>query len=87
MQADEIAQTFRKWEALFTTRKFYLTTVPTYAGGPMAMGFAAKKKVDLPSIETLNDRVNKLGALRYYTPSIHHSSFSLPQYVANLIFN
>jgi spermidine synthase len=85
MQGDEVTNTFRRWNGVFESRRFYLTTVPTYAGGPMAMGFAQKHHRPDPDLQTLETRHRALGALRYYTPEIHKSAFGLPQYVQDLM--
>lgn len=85
MQGDEVTNTYRRWQGLFASRRFYLTTVPTYAGGPMAMGFAQKQPMAIPSLEDLYERSQLLGPLRYYTPEAHHGAFGLPQYVQALM--
>jgi len=85
MQGDEVTNTYRRWRDLFVTRRFYLTTVPTYAGGPMAMGYAQKQQTAIPSTDVLDQRSQSLGPLRYYTPEVHHGAFGLPQYVQGLM--
>lgn len=85
MQGDEVTNTYRRWKPYFQTRRFYLTPVPTYAGGAMAMGFACKETKAMPSVDVLTDRANAIGPLRYYTPAVHLGAFGLPQYVENLL--
>lgn len=85
MQGDEVTNTYRRWKSYFQTRQFYLTPVPTYAGGAMAMGFASKADVLMPSVDVLHDRAKALGPLRYYSAAVHQGAFGLPQYVANLL--
>jgi spermidine synthase len=85
MQADEVTKTYRRWKPYFRTRQFYLTPVPTYAGGAMAMGFACKETIAMPSVDVLTGRANAIGPLRYYTPAVHQGAFGLPQYVENLL--
>ncbi len=85
MQGDEVTATYRRWAGVFATRRFYLTPVPTYAGGSMAMGFASKAKLDLPSISSLESRANSLTNLRYYTPEAHLGAFGLPKFIQALM--
>ncbi len=66
---------------------FFLSTVPSYTGGPMAHAFvsndAALKSV---SQETLEERARALGlATRYWTPAVHRGAFALPPYVAERV--
>jgi spermidine synthase len=85
LQGDEVTDTYRRWKPLFQTRRFYLTPVPTYAGGAMAMGFGIKQAISHPSIEILKERVLSLSGLKYYTPEIHLGAFGLPKFVQNLM--
>jgi spermidine synthase len=85
MQGDEVTNTYRRWKSYFQTRSFYLTPVPTYAGGAMAMGFASKALIATPSIDDLSARSNALMGLRYYTPEVHHGAFGLPRFVQDLM--
>ena len=85
LQGDEVTDTYRRWKPLFQTRRFYLTPVPTYAGGAMAMGFGIKQAISHPSIEILKERVLSLNGLKYYTPEIHLGAFGLPKFVQNLM--
>ena len=84
-RGDEVTNTYRRWQSSFQTRKFYLTPVPTYAGGAMAMGFASKSTLTIPSVHDLSERSRVLPRLRYYTPEIHHGAFDLPRYVQDLM--
>ncbi len=85
MQGDEITNTYRRWKPHFQTRKFYVTPIPTYAGGGMAMGFASKNKIETPSLPQLKYRSKPLEKLRYYTPEVHLGSFGLPKYLKDLM--
>ena len=87
MQGDEVTNTYQRWKPHFQTRKFYLTAVPTYAGGVMAMGFASKNEVEEPSLAKLKNRSELLEHLRYYTPQVHLGSFGLPKYVWDLLID
>lgn len=87
MQGDEVTNTYRRWKSYFQTRSFYLTPVPTYAGGAMAMGFASKARIEMPSINALTARSNELSQLRYYTAEVHHGAFGLPRFVQDLMID
>jgi spermidine synthase len=85
MQGDEVTNTYRRWKSYFQTRSFYLTPVPTYAGGAMAMGFASKALITAPSVDDISARSNVLAGLKYYTPEVHHGAFGLPRFVQDLM--
>ena len=87
MQGDEVTNTYRRWKNTFATRRFYLTPVPTYTGGAMAMGFATKQASHLPTLDVLTERVADLHDLRYYTPTAHLGAFGLPQYLLDLMID
>lgn len=85
LQGQELTNTFQRWKGLFATRWCYLTTVPTYVGGPMAMGFASPSAMTLPDLKTLHARTEQLQGLKYYTPEAHLGAFGLPLYVQKLL--
>ena len=87
MQGDEVTNTYRRWRSYFATRSFYLTPVPTYAGGAMAMGFASKSNIKSPDHATLLRRTKQLNTLKYYTPDVHLGAFGLPKYVQDLMID
>jgi spermidine synthase len=87
MQGDELTGTMRAFKALFADWGCYLTHVPTYAGGPMALGWgsksAAARAVDFDVVQA---RFTAAGIeTRYYTPEIHKAAFALPRYVQALM--
>ncbi|MGP1253696.1 MAG: polyamine aminopropyltransferase [Kiloniellales bacterium] len=87
LQADELNQTLGFFRRLFADATCYLATVPTYAGGPMAFGWATDDTSlrNLP-LETLQARFSAAGiATRYYTPAVHLGAFALPPYIAETI--
>ena len=85
MQGREVTDTVRRWSGIFATRRFYLTPVPTYAGGAMAMGFASKSDVLMPDEHQLNHKAQSLPGLRYYTGAAHLGAFGLPRFVQALL--
>jgi len=87
MQGDELTGTMRAFQALFADWTCYQAHVPTYAGGPMALGWGSKsgtaRAVDL---ETLTHRFEATGIeTRYYTPEVHKAAFALPGYIKALM--
>ncbi len=87
LQAEELRGTMSILRKLFADASCYLATVPTYAGGPMAFGWASDN-ADLR--ETSKDMlVQRFAtakiATRYYNPAVHLGAFALPGYVADLV--
>ncbi|SLN31552.1 polyamine aminopropyltransferase [Oceanibacterium hippocampi] len=86
MQADEVRDGYPKLKASFADVAFYLTEVPSYQGGHMALGFAT----DDPSLrrqtaEQLADRAAPLaGKCEYYGPAVHAAAFALPPFIERL---
>lgn len=86
MQGDELTNTLRALQALFTDANCYLATVPTYAGGPMAFGWGTDSDARDVSVDVLTQRFNAAGiSVDYYTPEVHKAAFALPGYVLKLI--
>src|SRR3546814_14552069 len=69
------------------TTLFRSASVPTYAWGAMAFGWATDDtKLRRQPLATLQDRFAKADiATRYYTPAVHQGAFALPPYVAEQI--
>ncbi|MEQ8377875.1 polyamine aminopropyltransferase [Parvibaculum sp.] len=83
MQGDELQSTMEKFRRLFKVASCYLATIPTYVGGPMAMGWGTDDET-LKSVplEELEKRYAAAGlTTRYYTPEVHKAAFALPRYV------
>jgi len=86
LQPDELTNTMRAFRALFRDWGCYLATIPTYAGGPMAFGWATDGVGRDVAIQTLKSRYAAAGlATRYYTPEVHKAAFALPGYVRALM--
>ena len=87
MQPDELRNTVAHLRNLFADASCYLATIPTYVGGPMALGWAT----DNPELRNvsqmvLEERFKALGIkTRYYTPAVHKGAFALPGYVSEII--
>lgn len=88
LQADEIVNTTRRQRPHFAHVGFYKTMVGTYFGGFMTLGWATDNTtLHTLDVATITQRVQgaDLGALKYYTPAEHVASFSLPQFVLDVL--
>jgi spermidine synthase len=85
MQGHELTNTLRAFGALFADATCYLTQIPTYVCGPMAMGWGTDGEARLTPLDVLEARFAAAGfATRYYTPEVHKAAFALPVYVKKL---
>ncbi|MGZ0186614.1 MAG: polyamine aminopropyltransferase [Alphaproteobacteria bacterium] len=87
LQGEELTTSVTHFRALFKEGTAYVITVPTYAFGMMALGFATD---DLSLRQTPLSHLEKLFAeagfeTQYYTPEVHQAAFALPMYVKRLI--
>lgn len=86
MQADELRETNIRRAKSFPDTWAYVAAVPTYVGGFMTLGWAAKdaslRAVDVATIRTRAEAAGILGQTRYWTPEIHAGAFALPPYIA-----
>jgi spermidine synthase len=86
MQADELRDTSARRAKFFPHVRAYIAAVPTYVGGLMALGFAAKTPgLDAVPVATIRARAEAagiLGTTQYWTPEVHCSAFRLPPYIA-----
>ncbi len=86
MQADELRETSARRARHFAHVGAYVAAVPTYVGGFMTLGFAAKQAgldaVDAATLRARAEASGVLGTTQYWTPEIHAASFHLPPYVA-----
>lgn len=87
MQPQEITTTYRRLAPQFADAGFYVTAVPTYVGGLMALAWATDDaSLRAVSEATLAERFAAAGVqTRYYTPAVHKAAFSLPAYVGRLL--
>lgn len=89
MQPDELRDTSRRRRRAFPYVSAYTAAVPTYVGGLMTLGFAAKSPglgdVPAATIRVRADAAGILGNTRYWTPEIHTAAFHLPPYIAELL--
>jgi spermidine synthase len=86
MQADELRETSARRGKFFPHVTAYVAAVPTYVGGFMTLGWAAKDaSLSATPMEIIRDRASKaglLGTTQYWTPEIHIGAFNLPPYIA-----
>ena len=86
MQADELRETSLRRGRFFPHVTAYVAAVPTYVGGFMTLGWAAKDaSLARASADTISARAEAsgiLGTTRYWTPDIHVGAFKLPPYIA-----
>ncbi len=82
-QGDEAKSTVRRLGANFTEAGLYLTAVPSYAGGFMALGFATDDAaLKAVPFSALAGRFSRAAIkTRYYTPEIHKAAFALPPFI------
>ena len=85
-QADELRETSLRRNQFFPVVGAYVAAVPTYVGGFMTLGFAAKQAgLNAVPVETIRTRAAAAGMLdqtQYWTPEIHAGAFNLPPYIA-----
>jgi len=86
MQAEELRDTSARRRKFFPHVTAYVAAVPTYVGGFMTLGWAAKD-VSLAATPTHVIRSRAvdagiLGTTQYWTPAIHTGAFNLPPYIA-----
>lgn len=86
MQADELAETSLRRGKAFADIWAYVAAVPTYVGGFMTLGWAAKdaslRKVDAATIRSRAEAAGISGLTEYWTPEIHTGAFNLPPYIS-----
>jgi spermidine synthase len=86
MQADELRETSARRVRFFPHVTAYVAAVPTYVGGFMTLGWAAKDAgLTRVSVDEIRKRAQAAGILdstKYWTPEIHVGGFNLPPYIA-----
>ena len=86
MQADELRDTSIRRNKFFPHVGAYVAAVPTYVGGFMTLGFAAKQdglsRHGAATIAARADAAGITGSTQYWTPEVHVSAFQLPPYIA-----
>ena len=83
----EITDALKELKRYFPQSGLYLTVVPTYVGGFMALSWAGQGKLGTPAgIRSATRRYAKARLKTdYYNPEIHAASFAFPEWVKRLI--
>ncbi len=86
-QMAELRDSMTALASLFADARCYVTHVPIYIGGAMALGWASDDTALWQTpLETLARRFEKSAIdTRYYSPAVHQASFALPRYIEELI--
>jgi spermidine synthase len=85
LQPDELVSSIGYFKSLYADAACYVAAIPTYVGGQMAMGWAAKDKtLRRHTAKTIAARYNKAGSFKtkYWTPEVHVAAFALPRFIA-----
>jgi len=89
MQHDELRETSVRRAKFIPHVGAFVAAVPTYVGGLMTLGFAAKQSgLDQVPVETIRARAAAAGITgltQYWTPEIHVGAFNLPPYIAQYL--
>jgi spermidine synthase len=86
-QPDELKNTVFNFAQLFADAGCYLTVVPSYVGGHMALGWGTDDET-LRAV-TVAELEQRHGAAkldtRYYTPDAHKGAFALPRFIEVIV--
>ena len=85
----EITEALEELKGFFPSSGLYLTVVPTYIGGFMALSWACngKAKLGTPAGIKKATAAFKRAKLKtdYYNPAIHAAAFALPEWIKRLV--
>ena len=85
----EVTEAIQELKRFFPTCGVYLTVVPTYIGGFLALTWATKGGKPLGTSSGIKKaaKAYKKSKLKcdYYNPSIHQAAFALPNWIAKLV--
>jgi len=85
----EITEALTELAAFFPSSGLYLTVVPTYIGGFMALSWACKGKSKLGTPAGVRKAAAAFRRAKlktdYYNPDIHAASFALPEWIKRLV--
>lgn len=85
-QKDVLLETLKNLRSVFKFSGIYVTTVPSYVGGFMAISWGSNR-VNLEERINFakNNPLRKFIETKYYNSKIHEASFSLPQFINEII--
>jgi len=85
----EITEALQELKRFFPKCGLYLTVVPTYIGGFMALSWAAKSGKPLGTPAGIKKAAAAYKRIKlkcdYYNPQIHAAAFALPNWIAKLV--
>jgi spermidine synthase len=85
----EITEALQELSGFFSKSGLYLTVVPTYIGGFMALSWATKGGEVLGSPKGIKRAAKAYKKARlktdYYNPEVHAAAFALPNWIGKLI--
>jgi spermidine synthase len=85
----EITDALRELDEFFPASGLYLTVVPTYVGGYMALSWASSGKRPLGTPAGIKAATRRFKAAKlktdYYNPAVHTAAFALPEWVKRLV--
>jgi len=84
----EITDALKELKAFFPQSGLYLTVVPSYIGGFMALSWAGKsKRLGTPNGIKRAAAAYKKSKLKtdYYNPAVHAAAFALPEWIERLV--
>jgi len=85
----EISEALAELAQFFPRSGLYLTVVPTYIGGFMALSWATKAGKPLGTTKGIQKaaKAYKKAKLKtdYYNPEVHAAAFALPQWIKKLV--
>ena len=88
-QPEELTDTLKQLRRLFAAAGTYLTVVPTYIGGFMALTWVSADGAVLGDTKKASRIARAFAAsgvkTDYYTPAIHQAAFALPAWIAKLV--
>ena len=87
-QPAELAASIRRFRRLFADAGCYVTAIPTYVGGHMAMGWASDdKRLRQTPPKVLAARHRRAGGFptKYWAPEVQAAAFALPRFIAEVV--
>ncbi len=85
----EITEALQELARFFPSCGLYLTVVPTYIGGFMALSWATKGGKPLGTEKGIKRAAKAFKKARlkteYYNPAVHAAAFALPNWIAKLV--
>jgi spermidine synthase len=84
----EITEALKELQAFFPRSGLYLTVVPTYIGGHMALSWAGKgARLGTPQGIRRAAAAFKRSSIKtdYYNPAVHAAAFALPEWIGKLV--